>query len=210
MVVAAVAFVLLNLLPVDFHYLTFGGILLLNGLAMGAFASPNRAGVMNSLPPEHRGAGGGMNQTFQNSAQVLSMGIFFSLMIAGLAATLPTSMTRGLVAHGVPEAIATQVAHLPPVSILFAAFLGYNPMRTLLGPGVLGGLSAANRQAVTGRAFFPGLISAPFHAGLHEALTFAIVACVLAALASWSRGQRYVHGESAQPAAAPEVKAAGD
>ena len=211
MVVASLAFIFLNLLPVDFNYLTFAGILLLNGLAMGAFASPNRAGIMNSLPPEHRGAGGGMNQTFQNSAQVLSMGIFFSLMIAGLAATLPATMTGGLVAHGVPAAVAERAAHLPPVSILFAAFLGYNPMQTLLGSRVLAGLSAANRRIVTGRGFFPRLISAPFHSGLHEALTFAIVACLLAALASWSRGARYVHGEA--PAAPPrgtEVPEAGD
>jgi MFS family permease len=209
MVVAAIAFVLLNLLPVDFSYAAFGGILLLNGLAMGAFASPNRAGVMNSLPPEHRGAGGGMNTTFQNSAQVLSLGIFFSLMIAGLAAKLPATMTRGLVAHGVPLAAAEGVAHLPPVSILFAAFLGYNPIKTLLGSRVLGQLSSANQHVLTGRSFFPSLISAPFHSGLHEALVFAILACLLAALASWSRGQRYVHGES-KPAQEAEMPAAGD
>ncbi|MFD1676788.1 MFS transporter [Alicyclobacillus fodiniaquatilis] len=195
MLVAAIGFFLLHLLPVDFVYPAFGGALLLMGMANGTFASPNRASVMNSLPPEHRGAGGGMNSTFQNSAQVLSMGIFFSLMIAGLAHTLPTTMTSGLVAHGVPLATAERVSHQPPVSILFASFLGYNPIRTLLGTNVLAHLSKANYATVTGRMFFPSLISPPFRSGLHDALIFAIIACLIAAFASWSRGRRYVHGE---------------
>ena len=199
MVVSAAAFLLLYTLPVNFAYPAFGGTLLLLGLAMGAFASPNRASIMNSLPAAHRGAGGGMNSTFQNSAQVLSLGIFFSLVIAGLAATLPVSLSAGLEAHGVPAALARSIAHLPPVSILFAAFLGYNPVAQLLGPAVLGHLTKADAAALTGRSFFPTLIAAPFRAGLHEALIFAIVACLLAAVASWSRGGRYVHeaeGES--------------
>ena len=206
MLVSALAFVLLDLLPVDFAFPAFGGTLLLIGLAMGAFASPNRASIMNSLPPEHRGAGGGMNTTFQNSAQVLSLGIFFSLMIAGLAGTLPVTMSAGLAAHGVPAAVAGHIAHLPPVSVLFAAFLGYNPVEQLLraqGAQVLAHLSAANAAALTGRSFFPSLIAAPFDAGLHEALVFAIVACLLAAAASWSRGGRYVHGETRQAAPRP-------
>ena len=100
------------------------------GISMGMFASPNRAAVMNSLPPQHRGAGGGMNQTFQNSAQVLSIGIFFTLMILGLASSLPQTLTSGLKAHGISAATAAGVAHVPPVSVLFAAFLGYNPIET--------------------------------------------------------------------------------
>src|SRR6476646_8955374 len=127
MVATALGFVLLTLLPIDFAYPVFAAVLLLLGIAMGLFASPNRAAVMNSLPAGDRGAGGGMNQTFQNSAQVLSIGIFFTLMIAGLSATLPHTLSSGLEAHGVSAATADHVAHLPPVSILFAAFLGYNP-----------------------------------------------------------------------------------
>ncbi len=207
MLAAAGAFVLINFLPVNFTYAAFGGALLLTGLAMGAFASPNQASVMNSLPPEHRGAGGGMNTTFQNSAQVLSLGIFFSLMIAGLSITLPTTMAKGLAAHGVPLAVAARVAHLPPVSILFSAFLGYNPVRQLLGTQVMHHLSAANVAALTGRAYFPSLISGPFHAGLHEALVFAMVACLIAAAASWFRGKRYVHGEREPAAPAQHVTA---
>ena len=190
MVAAAASFAFLQLLPIDFPYPLFALILLLNGLAMGAFASPNRAAVMNSLPAGDRGAGGGMNATFQSSAQVLSIGIFFTLMITGLAATLSTTLTGGLEAHGVPAAVATQVGHLPPVSILFAAFLGYNPIQQLVGAHVLGHLSAANAAALTGREFFPQLISGPFADGLHQAFTFALLVCLVAAVASWSRGKR--------------------
>lgn len=192
MVAAALSFVLLELLPINFPYSLFALLLLLNGLGMGAFASPNRAGVMNSLPPTDRGAGGGMNSTFQNSAQVLSIGIFFTLMILGLAGSLPSSLYRGLTSHGVSPAVAGQVAHLPPVSVLFAAFLGYNPIQNLVPASALSSVSPANHSALTGRSFFSNLISGPFRSGLHEAFLFAIIACLVAAAASWSRGKRYV------------------
>ena len=187
---AAASFALLLLLPTDFSYPVFAAILLLNGVSMGMFASPNRAAVMNSLPAGDRGAGGGMNQTFQNSAQVLSIGIFFTLMILGLAASLPTTIHDGLVAHGVAPATAGHVAQLPPVSILFAAFLGYNPIGHLLGPAALHALTAHQRALLTGPAFFPHLISAPFRDGLQAAFAFAIIACLIAAGASLMRGGR--------------------
>jgi MFS family permease len=199
MLSAALSFVLLALLPTDFSYPVFGAILFLNGVSMGMFASPNRAGVMNSLPPGDRGAGGGMNQTFQNSAQVLSVGVFFTLMILGLAASLPHTMASGLEAHGVPASAAETAAHLPPVSILFAAFLGYNPIQHLLGGSVLGQLPAHTQALLTGRSFFPDLISSPFRDGLHEAFAFAVIACLVAAVASWSRGQRYVDAGTHAP-----------
>ena len=194
MLAMAVSFVLLQLLPLNFSYWAFAAILLLGGLAMGCFASPNRAGIMNSLPPENRGAGSGMNTTFQNSAQVLSIGIFFSLMIIGLASSLPASLYHGLSAQGVPAGVAHRVAHLPPVSTLFAAFLGYNPMQHLLGASVLSHLPQTRASTLTGRSFFPRLITAPFSSGLHAAFDFAIAACLIAAAASWSRGGRYIHG----------------
>jgi MFS family permease len=197
MIGAAISFILLTRLPIDFPYPLFAMVLALNGISMGMFASPNRAAVMNSLPAQHRGAGGGMNQTFQNSAQVLSVGIFFTLMIAGLAATLPTAMSSGLQANGVPAATAHHVAGLPPVSILFAAFLGFNPIAHLVGPHALAALAAHDRATITGHAFFPHLISAPFRSGLHEAFTFAIIACLIAAAASLLRGGRYHHVEPA-------------
>jgi MFS family permease len=191
MVLAAVAFVLLALLPTDFAYLTFGSILLLMGVAMGMFAAPNRAAIMNSLPPEDRGVGGAMNQTFQNSAQVFSIGIFFTLMIAGLASSLPTTLSAGLQAHGVDPATAHQVAGLPPISILFAAFLGYNPLQQLLGPHALAALPAHDQAVLTGHSFFPALIAGPFRDGLHVAFAFAIIACLVAALASALRGRAH-------------------
>jgi MFS family permease len=206
MIGTAISFVLLALLPTDFDYLLFALILFAIGVSMGMFASPNRAGVMNSLPPGDRGAGGGMNQTFQNSAQVLSVGVFFTLMILGLAANLPHAMTSGLEAHGVPASAAQHAAHLPPVSILFAAFLGYNPIQHLLGGSVLAHLPAHTQAVLTGRSFFPQLISDPFRSGLHEAFAFAIVACLVAAVASWSRGERYVDAgvTGSEPVPAPE------
>src|SRR6478752_6335507 len=187
MIGAAISFGLLMLLPTNFSYPTFAGILLLNGLSMGMFASPNRAAVMNSLPASDRGAGGGMNQTFQNSAQVLSIGIFFTLMILGLASTLPETMLGGLQAHGVPHTTAERIAHLPPVSILFAAFLGYNPIQHLLGPHALAALSPHDKAVLVGHSFFPDLISGPFRDGLHAAFTFAIAACLVAAATSLAR-----------------------
>jgi MFS family permease len=198
---AALSFALMTLLPIDFSYPPFAAVLFLNGVSMGLFASPNRAAVMNSLPAQHRGAGGGMNQTFQNSAQVLSVGVFFTLMILGLAAHLPQTLGAGLRAHGVATAAARQIAHLPPVSILFAAFLGYNPIGHLAGAHALAGLSAANRATITGRSFFPHLIAGPFRSGLHEAFLFAILACLIAAAASLLRGGRYYHGEAPQETA---------
>jgi MFS family permease len=206
MIGAAISFFLLVLLPVDFSYPVFALFLFFNGVSMGMFASPNRAGVMNSLPPADRGAGGGMNQTFQNSAQVLSVGIFFTLMIIGLAANLPHTMASGLEAHGVSAQAAQRAAHLPPVSILFAAFLGYNPIQHLLGGSVLSHLPAHTQTLLTGRSFFPHLISGPFRAGLHEALAFALVASLVAAVASWSRGERYVDAD--QTIGAPPQAAA--
>ena len=193
----AVTFLGLVFLPVNFPYWLFALVLFGMGMFMASFGSPNRAGVMNSLPAEHRGAGSGMNTTFQNSAQVLSIGIFFTLMIVGLSSSLPTAMYHGLVAQGVPTDVADRVAHLPPVSTLFAAFLGYNPVQHLLGNAVLAHLPAGRAAVITGRRFFPALISVPFRQGLHAAFDFAIVACLVAAWASWLRGGKYVYVEPA-------------
>ena len=203
MISAAVSFGLLMLLPTDFSYPVFAAILLLNGISMGMFASPNRAAVMNSLPAGDRGAGGGMNQTFQNSAQVLSIGIFFTLLIVGLASSLPGTLSSGLEAHGVSAAAAQHAGDTPPISVLFAAFLGYNPIQHLVGPQVLGALPAHSQATLTGHTFFPTLISAPFRDGLHTAFTFAIIACLVAAAASLLRGGRYHHAEEPAPRPAP-------
>jgi hypothetical protein len=200
----AACFALLEVLPIDFPYWAFGLLLLAMGLSMGGFSSPNRAGIMNSLPASDRGAGSGMNTTFQNSAQVLSIGIFFTLIIIGLAASLPASLSHGLTAHGVPSAAATRIAHLPPVSTLFAAFLGYNPVQHLVGASVLAHLTVAQRQALVGRDFFSTLIAVPFRQGLHAAFDFSILTCLLAAAASWSRGNQRSDGPAdPQPTPGP-------
>ena len=192
MLVVALSFFLLERLPVDFPYPLFALLLALNGIGTGLFAAPNRAGIMNSLPPAHRGVGAGMSSTFQNSALVLSIGTFFSLMIIGFSSSLPSALLHGLIAHGVSPVDAARVAHLPPVSTLFATFLGANPVRALLGVHVLAGLPHAQAQLLVGRSFFPRLITGPFASALTAAYSFAGGACLIAAGASWLRGGRPV------------------
>ena len=206
MLLAAASFGLLEILPVNFTYWEFAAILLLNGIGMGLFASPNRAGIMNSLPADRRGVGAGMSATFQNSAMVLSIGIFFTLIILGLSASLPSHLLTGLTAQGVPASAAKQLAGLPPTAIMFAALLGYNPIQMLLGPA-LSKLPASHAAFLTGHSFFPSLISAPFHTGLQIAFDFAIVCCLVAALASLLRGKKYVHDDLAGESV---LTAAGD
>jgi MFS family permease len=196
-VVAAASFALLMTLPADFAFPVFAALLLLNGIGFGLFAAPNTTAIMNSVPAIERGAASGMRATFQNSAQVLSIGLFFSLMVIGLTATLPSTMTSGLTAHGVPVATASRIAHLPPVGLLFAAFLGYNPVRTLLGPKVLHSLTPAQSHALTGKTFFPHLISGPFIDAMAIVFTAALVMAVVAAIASASRGRAVIHEEEA-------------
>ena len=199
MIGTAICFALLESLPVDFHYWIFAVLLFLTGLSMAAFGSPNRAGVMNALPPEHRGAGSGMYTTFQNSAQVFSIGLFFTLLIAGLSSSLSSNLYRGLVAHGVGLSAAAHASQLPPIATLFAAFLGVNPIKHLLGPSGLSTLTLAQQRTLIGPSFFPTLIGSSFRTGLHAALDFAIVASLLAAAASWVRGAREDDVESVAP-----------
>ena len=199
MVAAAVSFGLLELLPVNFSYVWFALIISMNGLSMGLFASPNRAAVMNAVPPDQRGQSSGMGATIMNSAMVLSIGIFFSLIIAGLSADLPATLYHGLIAHGVPAASARKVADLPPTSSVFSAFLGYNPVQSMLAPtGVLSHLTHTQAAFLTGRSFFPKLIAVPFSHGLHEALDFALAACVVAAVASAMLGKQYFYQKPVQ------------
>jgi MFS family permease len=190
MIGTAVTFVLMELLPVDFPYWVFAVLLFFMGLAMASFGSPNRAGVMNSLPAEHRGVGSGMSTTFINSAQVLSIGIFFSLIIIGLSSSLPHSLYYGLTSHGVSATAAHRVSSLSPVSTLFAALLGYNPIKELLGTHALSVLPHAQQVTLTGRRFFPSLIAAPFRSGLRAAFDFAIASSILAAAISWTKSGR--------------------
>ena len=208
MVVFGGSFIGLMVLPVDFPYWAFALLIAANGIGSGMFAAPNSSAIMSSVPARYRGVASGMRATFQNSGTALSIGVFFSLMIAGLASSLPSTLTSGLQRQGVPHAIAHHVGTLPPVSSLFAAVLGVNPLRHLLAASrVLSSLPAAAQQAITGREFFPDLISGPFRQGLVVVFAVAAGLAGLAAIASLLRGGRYIDpgapGEAPEPAAEP-------
>ncbi|MEV8513552.1 MFS transporter [Dactylosporangium sp. NPDC051484] len=204
LLVMALSFGGLLILPTDFSYWVFAGLVFLNGLGGGLFAAPNTSLIMSSVPAHMRGAASGMRATFQNAGMVLSIGVFFSLMIAGLSGSLPGSLSSGLTAQGVPAGAAGQIAGLPPVGTLFAAFLGYNPIQSLLGPQLLSQLPPANAATLTGREFFPHLISGPFHDGLVIVFWLAIAMAVIGALASLIKPVKHHIGETAaatEPAA---------
>jgi hypothetical protein len=179
----------------NFSYLPFAVIIFFLSFFSGMFIAPNQTAVMNSLPPDQRGAGAGMNATFMNSAQVLSIGLFFSIVTLGLASTLPAHLYDGLTGQGVPAAQALKVSHLPPIGSLFAAFLGFNPIQTLVPHHVLAGLGATRAAYLTGRSFFPSVIAPAFAHGLHLAFDFAAATTFVAAIASWLRGGPYIHAE---------------
>jgi MFS family permease len=195
------SFLGLMVLPIDFSYWAFALLLALNGIASGMFASPNSSSIMGAVPAKLRGVASGMRSTFQNSGTAVSIGVFFSLMIAGLANQLPHTLTTGLQAQGVSATVAGQVGNLPPVSSLFAAQLGINPIEHLLAPtGALSHLTAPQRQTLTGGEFFPHLISSPFHSGLVVVFAFGATLAFLAAIASLLRG----HNGAREPATYPQ------
>jgi MFS family permease len=210
LLVAACGFTGLMLLPVDFPYWAFACIIFCNGIGSGLFASPNTSSIMSSVPARHRGAASGMRSVFMNSGMSLSIGFFFSLMIAGLAGSLSTTLASGLRSQGVPAAAARHVAHLPPVSTLFSALLGYNPVKGLLGPtGVLAKLPPHNAAVLTGTRFFPQLISAPFKHGLIVVFSAAIVLSVGGAIISLLRGKQYYYEEPVPASAAAVASGSG-
>jgi len=198
MVITAAGFVGLTLLPANFSYPVFAGLILLLGLGMGMFSAPNTASIMNSVPPEYRGVASGMRATFQNAGNTLSITLIFSLVTAGLASKLPGALYGGLTSVGVPAKVAEGISHLPPTGALFAAFLGYNPMATLLPREVLDGLSAANRSKVLGKEFFPDMISGAFMHGVVVAFTICALISLGAAVFSLFRGGKYIY-EAQEP-----------
>jgi MFS family permease len=203
LVISMITFLLLDLLPINFNYAAFAVLIFLFAVGMGLFFAPNQAAVMNSLPPDQRGAGAGMLNTFQNSATVLSIGLFFTIVTLGLAARLPAHLYRGLVAAGVAPGAAHLVASEPPIGSLFSAFLGFNPIKQLLGPtGALQKLPPHQVAYITSRSFFPNLISEPFAGGLHLAFTFAAAATAVVIVASALRGKRYFY--TPEPVSTPE------
>ena len=193
MVVSAAMYLAMMAFPADFSYWPFAAVMLVSGIGGGLFASPNTASIMNSVPARYRGAASGMRVTFAQVGMPLSMGLFFTLLVFGLNSKVPGAMYQGLVAHGVPAGNATQLSHLPPLGYLFAAFLGLNPLKSLLGPAVLGHLAPAQAAALTSRAFFPQLIGPSFKHGLVIILSFAVAMSLIAAVASALRGQKFIH-----------------
>ena len=188
MLIQAAGFFLLTVIPLNFDYMWFWPILFILGIGQGMFSSPNTSSIMGSVPADQRGVASGMRATFQNSGSLVSIGLFFSLITAGLAATLGTTLYTGLTKSGLPAVVAAKVAHLPPTSALFAAFLGYNPMGTLVPANVLQALPAASRATLLGHSYFPNLISPPFSVGLHNVFYLSAAMCLVAALASFLRG----------------------
>jgi len=196
MLLGALSFLLLIALPADFAYWSFALVIFLNGIAFGMFAAPNTAAIMNSVPARDRGVASGMRATSQMLGQPLSIGIFFSLMVVGLTAHVPAAMFAGLSAQHVPAQVAAPLSHMPPTGYLFAAFLGFNPLKELLGAHVLGALPLASAHTLVSKAFFPLLIARPFKDGIVDVLLFAAAMCTVAALASWLRGGKFVHEEA--------------
>ncbi|MEU8589214.1 MFS transporter [Streptomyces sp. NPDC048664] len=208
LVLVAASFLGLLALPIDFGYPQFAALLLLNGIGQGMFSSPNTCSIMGSVPPEYRGVASGMRSTFQNSGTALSIGVFFSLMVSGLASSLPAALGGGLRAHGVPADAAAHAASLPPVSTLFATFLGNNPIEHLLASdGTLDRLSSAQRAALTGHTFFPHLVSGPFHDGLTIVFSVAAGMALVSAVASALRGGHSPATDTAPPAREPAAEA---
>ncbi|MBV9616255.1 MAG: MFS transporter, partial [Ktedonobacteraceae bacterium] len=199
-----VGFLLLTLLPANFNYVWFALLLALMGLAQGLFQVPNTTSLMNSVPTDQRGTASGMNATTMNAAAVMSLAVFFSIVTLGLAASLPSTLSTGLIQAGLPATISNQIAHLPPIAALFAAFLGYNPMATLIPKEALHLLSPSNQANILGKSFFPNLISSPFMTGLHAVFYAAAALCLIGAIASLFRGKRYIYGE-VESAEAPEA-----
>ncbi len=193
MLLTAAMYAVMMTFPANFSYLPFATVMFVSGIGGGMFASPNTASIMNSVPARYRGAASGMRVTFAQTGLPLSMGLFFTLLVFGLNDKVPSAMLHGLVAHGVPVASATQLSHLPPLGYIFAAFLGYNPLKSLLGPAVLNHLPAGQAAIITGRSFFPKLIGPSFKDALVLILSFSVVMCVIAAIASALRGQKFIH-----------------
>jgi MFS family permease len=200
MLVTTIGFILLTFLPGDFSQIPFFALLLLIGIGMGLFSAPNTTSIMNAVPAATRGVASGMRATFQNSGTMLSITFFFSILIAGLAATLPGVLYRGLSRFGLPSSVAHGIAGTPPIGVLFAAFLGYNPMKSLLPASVTRHLSAHAQSVLFGKQFFPHLILPAFMNGLHAAFYVSAALAFIAAIASLLRGKRYIHEQDEQAA----------
>jgi EmrB/QacA subfamily drug resistance transporter len=189
LLIQVLGFILLTFLPANFNYLWFALVLALLGMAQGLFSVPNTTALMNSAPADQRGAASGMSATATNAASVISLAFFFSIVTLGLAATLPTTLYSGLTQAGLPSAMAHQIANLPPISALFGAFLGYNPMATLIPPAALHLLPVASQAHLLSKTFFPTLISLPFMNGMSAAFYISAGLLFIGVISSLFRGK---------------------
>jgi MFS family permease len=195
MLLCAIGFGGLMLTPVNFTFSTFAIAIMVIGVGMGLFVSPNITAVMNSVPAEHRGASSGMRSTFSNAANTVSISWIFAIVTIGLATHLPTALYQGLIQDGVPANVAQQVANIPPTGALFAAFLGYDPITSMLPAATMHQLPASSQAALASNTFFPNLISAPFDDGLRIAFLISIILVMIAAVASAVSGRRFIYEE---------------
>jgi len=206
MVVSAAGFFLLNTLHADFTYWVFALYIFLIGLGMGMFSAPNSTAIMNSVAPRHRGVASGIRATLMNGGMMVSLGIFFTLMIGTLSANLPGTLTSGLAPYHLPPSLVAEVAHLPPTAALFAALLGYNPMAMIIPAQVLHSLPRATEAHLLGHSFFPSLISTPFMSALSVVFLFSMTLSLIAAVASALRGERYIYQEQDEAALETEER----
>jgi MFS family permease len=197
LVIMGLSFIGLLLIPIDFSYPVFAVLLFFNGVGSGLFSAPNTTAVMNAVPADQRGVASGIRATFQNGGMVLSIGVFFSLLVAGLSSSLPGALHTGLAAQGVPATAVSAVAAVPPVSLMFAAFLGSNPISQLLNAaGVLHTLPATTVTNLTSKTFLPHLLTGPFHDGLTVVFLLAAVLAFAGAVVSLFRGGIYIHDDN--------------
>jgi hypothetical protein len=196
MLLLSASFLILRTLPADFNYVTFAILLFVIGACFGSFSAPNTTSIMNSLPPQFRGVGSGMRSTFQSAGNPLSLSVYFTVMVLALSASLPTSIHAGLVQNGVPEPAIAKVEELPPTGALFAVFLGYNPMGTLLPPDVLNNLQPTQKDNLLSTQFFPTTIGDSFMGALSAVFEFSALLTFLAAILSFLRGKLFIYEEA--------------
>jgi EmrB/QacA subfamily drug resistance transporter len=193
--IATLSFILFLFLPYNFSYWEFAALLLMQGIGMGMFASPNTASIMNSVPPDKRGAASGMRATLQNSGQTVSLALFFIIIIDALSSSLPHALSDALTSAGAPSQLTSIVSSLPPTGELFSAFLGYNPIKTLLliYPALSSSLPPATYALLTSKHWFPSVIASPFMSALREAFFVSAVLSAVAGVASLLRGRVYIY-----------------
>jgi MFS family permease len=196
MVITTISFLVLADLPYNFQYVYFGLALFMMGVGNGMFGSPNSASIMNSVPAQDRGVASGMMTTVMNTAFTASMAMFFTILIVGITQRFPEAMTASLVSIGAVK-LAPILSNIPPTGALFSAFLGYNPVDSILAnlpPSVVASIPAATKTTITGTTWFPSAFATAFMPALKLSFYIGAAFCAVAAVLSWLRGGTYIHG----------------